>query len=139
MNESNRVVAPNDFSLKQEIASLNNNLRKLNGYNKKRNVMLRGLLNGIFTAIGATLGFALFLIIFSRILHGAERIPFLDELIEKTKLNQIIESNLPAITRPTVVPTATTRPSVTPQPLPTSTVAPTATPKLLPTPTDSVI
>jgi hypothetical protein len=139
MNEPVRVANSNDFSLKQEISNLNKNLRKLNSYNRKRNVIMRGLLNGIFTAIGATLGFALFLIIFSRILHGAERIPFLDELIEKTKLNQIIESNLPIISKPSVVPTVTSRPSVTPKPLPTSTVAPTSTPKLTPTPTDSVI
>ncbi len=139
MNEPVRVANSNDFSLKQEISNLNKNLRKLNSYNRKRNVIMRGLLNGIFTAIGATLGFALFLIIFSRILHGAERIPFLDELIEKTKLNQIIESNLPIISKPSVVPTVTSRPSVTPKPLPTSTVAPTSRPKLTPTPTDSVI
>jgi hypothetical protein len=139
MNEPVRVANSNDFSLKQEISNLNKNLRKLNSYNRKRNVMMRGLLNGIFTAIGATLGFALFLIVFSRILHGAERIPFLDELIEKTKLNQIIESNLPIISKPSVVPTATPRPSATPKPIPTSTVAPTSTPNLLPTPTDSVI
>lgn len=139
MNEPVRVANSNDFSLKQEISNLNKNLRKLNSYNRKRNVIMRGLLNGIFTAIGATLGFALFLIIFSRILHGAERIPFLDELIEKTKLNQIIESNLPIISRPSVAPTTTSRPSATPKPIPTGTIAPTSTPRLLPTPTDSVI
>ncbi len=132
MNGPLRNINTNESSLKQEIANLNTSLRKLNTYNRKRNVMMRGLLNGVFTAIGATLGFALFLIIFSRILHGAENIPVLDELIEKTRLYDIIESNLPSSTKPTSVPTPTVRPSTLPSLRPSATPQPT----LDPTPTN---
>lgn len=92
-------------------------------------------MNGVFTAIGASLGFALFLSGFSSFLQKAENLPFLDRLIDKTHLNLIIERYLHDLERPTPVPTVV--PTRTPVP-PTSTPVPsdTPTPEVEVTPTD---
>jgi hypothetical protein len=99
-------------------------LQKLTNVNRKRNVILRGLLNGVFTAIGASIGFALFLTGFSNFMQTAASIPLLDRLIERSHLDQIIEGYLDDFERPT--PTVTPVPTVTKTP-PTSTPKPTVT------------
>ncbi|MCA9380582.1 hypothetical protein KC675_05385 [Candidatus Dojkabacteria bacterium] len=114
----------NGNSLKYEITELNKNLQKLTHVNRKRNVILRGLLNGVFTAIGASIGFALFLTGFSNFMQTAASIPLLDRLIERSHLDQIIEGYLDDFERPT--PTVTPIPTVTKTP-PTSTPKPTVT------------
>lgn len=130
----NNGVAEN--TLKQEIADLNRNLTVLSKSNKKRNVILRGLLNGVFTAIGASLGFALFLTGFANFLKTAEGVPFVDRLIDKTHLEEIIERYMNDIERPD--PTPAPQPSSTPIP-PTRTPIPTVTsvPTVTLTPTDT--
>lgn len=91
-------------TLRQEIIELNKNLSVLTKSNRKRSVIMRGLMNGIFTAIGASLGFALFLIGSSRFLQQAENIPIIDRIIEKTHLNIIINRYLEDLERPTPTP-----------------------------------
>jgi hypothetical protein len=125
-------VYQNGNTLKYEIIELNKNLAKLTNVNKKRNVILRGLLNGVFTAIGASIGFALFLMGFSNFMQTAASIPLLDRLIERSHLDQIIEGYLDDFERPTPtitpVPTITrTPPTSTPRPTPSSTPKPTPT------------
>lgn len=134
-------VYQNGNTLKYEITELNKNLNKLTNVNRKRNVMLRGLLNGVFTAIGASIGFALFLTGFSNFVQTAESIPLLDRLIERSHLDQIIEGYLDDFERPTPTitpiptitktpPTSTPKPSSTPQPTPSSRVTDSITPTL---------
>lgn len=126
-------VYQNGNTLKYEIIELNKNLAKLTNVNKKRNVVLRGLLNGVFTAIGASIGFALFLMGFSNFMQTAASIPLLDRLIERSHLDQIIEGYLDDFERPT--PTITPIPTITRTP-PTSTTRPSSTP--IPTPSSGV-
>lgn len=123
-------------TLKQELRDLNKNLKALSDTNRKRNVILRGLINGVFTAIGATLGFALFLSIFSGALKQAESVPFLDRLIKSSKIEPIVEQYLEELNKPTPKPTNTPVPTSTPSPTPT--LEPTVTPTVEPT-TDSSI
>lgn len=126
-------VYQNGNTLKYEITELNKNLQKLTYVNRKRNVILRGLLNGVFTAIGASIGFALFLTGFSSFMQTAESIPLLDRIIERTHLDQIIEGYLEDFERPT--PTITQIPTSIPTKVPpTSTPRPTQTP----TPTEEI-
>ncbi len=117
--------AQNGTGLRWEVAELNKNLKLLTNANRKRNVILRGLINGVFTAIGASLGFALFLSGFSGFIQRAENLPVLDTIIDKTHLNVIIDQYLQEIENPTAVPTAV--PTNTPVP-PTATPVPTSTP-----------
>jgi len=127
-------VYQNGNTLKNEIIELNKNLNKLTNVNRKRNVILRGLLNGVFTAIGASIGFALFLTGFSNFVQSAENIPLLDRIIERSHLDQIIEGYLDDFERPapTFTPVPTSIPTKVP---PTSTPRPTQTP----TPTEEII
>lgn len=120
-------VYQNGNTLKSEIIELNKNLKMLTNVNRKRNVIMRGLMNGIFTAIGASIGFALFLSGFSNFLKTAESVPVLDRIIERTHLDEIIQRYVEDVDRP--------QPTITP--LPTATmVPPTNTPR--PTPTVGV-
>ena len=52
----------------------------------------RAILNGIFASFGATVIFALILIVLSQLIKGADQIPLLNDIIERTKLEQIIDS-----------------------------------------------
>lgn len=122
VNPINKGVYQNGNTLKYEITELNKNLQKLTLVNRKRNVILRGLLNGVFTAIGASIGFALFLTGFSSFMQTAESIPLLDRIIERTHLDQIINNYLEEIENP--------KPTMTPVPSPVPTkIPPTITPK----------
>ncbi len=61
---------------------------------KFRKVIQRGLITGIFTAIGATIGFAIVLVVASKLLSGLKEVPFVDNILQQTKLDVIIESEL---------------------------------------------
>lgn len=126
-NQVNRTngSAQNGTSLRWEIVELNKNLKLLTNANRKRNVIMRGLMNGVFTAIGASLGFALFLTGFANFLKTAENFPLIDRIVEKTHLDTIIQRYLEDIEKPTPVPTMV--PTNTPVP-PTATPIPTNTP-----------
>lgn len=124
MNRNDRA-SHNGNTLRWEITELNKNLKFLTNANRKRNVIMRGLINGVFTAIGASLGFALFLTGFANFLQTAENFPVLDRIIEKTHLDTIIQRYLEDIEKPTPVPTVA--PTATRIP-PTSTPRPTDTP-----------
>lgn len=124
VNRNDRT-SQNGNTLRWEITELNKNLKFLTNANRKRNVIMRGLINGVFTAIGASLGFALFLTGFANFLQTAENFPVLDRIIEKTHLDTIIQRYLEDIEKPTPVPTVA--PTATRIP-PTSTPRPTDTP-----------
>ena len=123
----------NGNTLKSEIIELNRNLALLTRANRKRNVVLRGLLNGVFTAIGASLGFALFITNFSNFLQSAESVPFFDRIIERSNLEEIIQSYQKDFERPDPTETPKPTPTLTPIPSPTLTPEPTVEPKPQPT------
>lgn len=114
------------LAMKEEISVLNSLLSKHVKYFRTSNVIVRGMLYGLFTAIGATLGFTLFLVGLATFLKGASAVPLLDRILEETKLDQIIEQQLNN-SNPTPIPTATASPSPTP-------IVVTATPSITPSP-----
>lgn len=74
-----------------------NYLENISRANKKRNIILRGLLNGVFTAIGATLGFAIFIFLFANVISSLRQYSLVDSFLADTKLDVIIESQLKEI------------------------------------------
>ncbi|MBN1331901.1 hypothetical protein JW978_03385 [Candidatus Dojkabacteria bacterium] len=52
----------------------------------------RSILSGVFVSFGATLVFGTILIILAYSIKGAEQIPFLNEIIERTKLEQLVDN-----------------------------------------------
>jgi hypothetical protein len=101
----------------------------------------RGMINGVATAVGATLGFAILLLLLARLIQGATLIPALDKILDDTGLKRIIEYQLKQIEvkedDPTpIAPTSTPQPTPLPEPSPT--VTPTAAPTKDPQPTDTV-
>lgn len=117
-----------------EMKKLNNNIAQLKKSQRKRNVIMRGVIYGMFTAIGASLGFAFFLSLLTGAIQSAEKIPFLEGLIQRTEIERIVEEYLQnnnkvyvqPSTAPTSIPTETPAPSNTP--FPTSTPVATSTP-----------
>lgn len=62
--------------------------------NRLDQVALRGCVIGIFTAIGTTIGFALFIIIAAQFVTQFKGIPLLDAILEQTKIDVLIENQL---------------------------------------------
>ncbi len=69
-------------------------IKRIADSNRKRNVILRGILSGIFTAIGATIGFGLLLFISSALVTNLKQVPIIDRLLTETKLDALIEKQL---------------------------------------------
>ncbi len=72
-------------------------IKRLVNINRKRNVAFRGLINGVFTAIGATLGFAIVLVITAQLLSSLRQVSIIDQFLSETKLDVLIESQLKQI------------------------------------------
>lgn len=72
-------------------------IKRLVNINRKRNVAVRGLINGVFTAIGATLGFAIVLVISAQVLSSLRQVSIFDQFLSETKLDVLIESQLKQI------------------------------------------
>ncbi|MCA9379345.1 hypothetical protein KC640_02865 [Candidatus Dojkabacteria bacterium] len=87
---------------------MDNELRKLLKrmvmMNRLDQIALRGCLIGIFTAIGTTIGFALFIIIASQFVTQFKEIPLLDSILEQTKLDVLIENQLNKLEQETANP-----------------------------------
>ncbi len=73
-------------------------LKRIAKANRADQVIMRGVLNGIFTALGATVGLALIGVIFLNWVGGLKQIPFIDDILRQTKLDVIIENQLNELT-----------------------------------------
>jgi len=58
---------------------------------KTLNIMKRGVINGIFTAIGATVGFTVFIFLLARFYSGLQNVPIIENFMEVTQLNKVVE------------------------------------------------
>lgn len=96
--------------LVEQLKKLNRNLREQNKYYKRSQVVLRSLAAGIFTAIGATIGFGLVIIVLASFVRTISAVPIIDDILKQTKLDQLIEYQLQQIE---------SNPSVSPTPSPT--------------------
>lgn len=69
-------------------------MKRIADSNKKRNIILRGLITGVATAVGATFGFAIVLFITGTIFSNLQQIPVVDKIIKDTGIGIIIENEL---------------------------------------------
>jgi hypothetical protein len=67
--------------------------------NRWDQVILRGCLIGVFTAVGTTIGFALLIIIAGQFVTTFKQIPLLDAFLAQTKLDVLIENQLQKISQ----------------------------------------
>ncbi len=56
-----------------------------------KNVALRGLIGGLFTALGATVGIALLFYIIVGVYSGIQGVPILNQLMNATGLDKVVE------------------------------------------------
>lgn len=66
--------------------------------NTARQVILRGLMTGMFVALGTLIGLAIILIGGTALLSNQDQIPLLDAILEQTKLDVLIENQINDIT-----------------------------------------
>ncbi|MCA9381535.1 hypothetical protein KC678_04675 [Candidatus Dojkabacteria bacterium] len=66
-------------------------LEKVNNAFKWKNIIVRGIVNGVFAAVGATLGIAILLLVIARLYSGLQEIPILDQFMNVTGLDQVVE------------------------------------------------
>lgn len=85
-------------------AELKKYLKMIANANKWHQVILRGCLTGVFTALGATVGFALLLFVAAQFVTSFKQIPLLDTFLEQTKLDVLIEQQLNKINQPEETP-----------------------------------
>lgn len=94
-------------------------LRELNDSNRKRVVALRSFVMGIFQALGATIGFALVIILAGALTRLAGGIPIVSSILKETKLDVIIQNQLELIEK------QQEQELSKPSPTPTPTISPT--------------
>lgn len=56
-----------------------------------KRIIMRAVINGVFISFGATIVFAILLIILAKAIQASNQIPILNDIIERTKLEQLIE------------------------------------------------
>ena len=93
------------LNLESEIKLLREQVSKQNDKLATKQVILRGFTNGLFSALGATVGFALLIFIIAKILSSISFIPYIDTILQSTKLDTLIEYQLEQIENPDPTPT----------------------------------
>jgi hypothetical protein len=56
-----------------------------------RNIVMRGIVTGIFTAIGATVGIGLLFLFATRLYSGLKDVPLVKDFMDATGLNIVVE------------------------------------------------
>jgi hypothetical protein len=69
-------------------------LKRLTLFNRTDQVILRGCITGMFTAIGVLLGTAIIFFIGTQLLSGLKEIPIIDSILEQTRLDVLIENEV---------------------------------------------
>ncbi|MFW5703600.1 MAG: DUF5665 domain-containing protein [Patescibacteria group bacterium] len=62
-------------------------------YPSMRTLMFRSFIQGIFIAMGSTIGFAIIIAILTFIISQLKTIPFLDSIIEIIRVEEVIPEN----------------------------------------------
>ena len=78
----------------QNDVELKKYMKRIADTNKMSNVIFRGCISGVFTALGTTIGFTLFLIVFASLLSGLKQLPFIEDILRETKIDALIEAQL---------------------------------------------
>jgi hypothetical protein len=111
-----------------EIGKLTKAMQRANSYNEMPQLMIRSFIAGIIQALGATIGFALVLVILAALVNVGGGIPIVSNILKETNLDVIIQNQLQKIQQEQTI-TSTPIPSNTPA----LTISPTVTPSVTPT------
>lgn len=84
---------------KTTLAEINDHLKFLVNETKFKRVFLRGIVNGLATAFGATIIFAILLFIAARIISGIGTLPIINDFLEATRLDVLIEKQIKLVTQ----------------------------------------
>lgn len=109
-----------DNRIELRLVELKESMDKLNStISSKSKIFARGLLNGFAGAVGATIVFAIFLIITTRVIDSVKDVPILDDIIQELQIEQLVNqlaNNVEEATEttPTPAPTVTVTPTVEP-------------------------
>ncbi|MFQ5492799.1 MAG: DUF5665 domain-containing protein [Candidatus Dojkabacteria bacterium] len=106
-NRSRKTPISKMDVLEGEIRRLNHTMRKRNNYYKRSQVIIRGLIQGIFTALGATIGFTLVILILASFIRTISAVPFINNILDQTGISRIIEYQLDEIEQVDTTPTPT--------------------------------
>jgi len=92
-----KVSKENSKDLLLEITRLNKTINRRVKQNKLRYIWIRSFVSGLFSTVGASIGFVLLIIASTKIIQQASEIPILDVILEKTNISQIIEYQIKQI------------------------------------------
>ncbi len=84
--EDKMIVLP-----EEESKELKEAIKRLSNAFKWKTVVLRGLVNGVFTALGATVGIAVLFYILIGLYAGLRDVPLINQFMEATGLDQVVE------------------------------------------------
>lgn len=84
---------------KTTLTEINDHLKFLVKETKFKRVFLRGIVNGLATAFGATIVFAILLFIVARIISGIGTLPIINDFLEATRLDILIEKQIESVTQ----------------------------------------
>lgn len=68
--------------------------------NRLPNIVVRGIITGLFTAIGATIAFAIVLFLFTQLYSSVRGIPIIKDIMQATGLNTVVDYALEQVNKP---------------------------------------
>lgn len=69
--------------------------------NRLPHVIFRGLVTGLFTAIGATIAFTVVIFLFTQLYSGIRGLPIIKDFMQATGLNTVVDYALEQVNKPT--------------------------------------
>lgn len=119
------MTAKTTIQLEDEVEGLTREVRRAMPYAERwakitslPELIKRAFITGVFTALGATVGFALLIFFVSKIITSFSGIPFIEKFLEQTKLDKIIDYQLQQIEKRQDTPTPTAIPTIAPTSIP---------------------
>jgi len=79
--------------LEHLIKTLDRIEKNMKNQNRYRNIIPRAITNGVFVSFGATIVFAIVIIVLAKLIQASDQIPILNDIIERTKLEEIVNEN----------------------------------------------
>lgn len=75
-------------------------LEEIARVNRFPNIVARGLVTGLFTAIGATIAFTMVLFLFTQLYSGIRGIPIIKDIMQSTGLSAVVDYALEQVNKP---------------------------------------
>jgi hypothetical protein len=99
---------PAKTETEKELTTISNQLVALNKSNRAREVFLRGVINGVASGIGATIGLAIVIFFLSQVFRQISAVPFIDQILKETKLDKVIQYQVQQVEKIGTTPAPTT-------------------------------